>query len=347
MLAYYRCSDMISIMELNTQFDLDQEEAALLGQVYHAAKLNPEFQLAGMTGRALAISAVEALFGRGAPEADGYYLTEARTFFDEQVAKGTHRSLTNAVIIARDLLTFEELSEAWYAREDIEDLIRKDLGSDVADQSQASVAARYQSDEEFELALHMTSHGFEGTEASLGLFASVRFESALRHMALGGTKQGPELRGLLSIEELQAFGYNRNVRMAYRSVTSMAERIRKVSGTDALQSLSDILTETITQAAAEVAMLDVAGDSKLLAAELLPQLLADDPENDQYNRWRRKLRRHFKRAELTTMPWFSFNTYTPSEINIALQSLGVLTRNDTVAIIADRAVQSASIDDEL
>ena len=207
------------------------------------------------------------------------------------------------------------------------------------------MAARYQDDDEFEMALLMSRLGFEDTGDSIGVFAALRFESALWHMVPGGTKKAPELRSLLSINELRVFGHKSNVRMAYEAVVSMATRISAACQSEEMQSLSSDLVEGIAAAAMDIAMTDKRSESRLFAADLLPELLENDPENKKYQKWHRKLRRHFKLAELTTLPGISFHGYTSSQIQEALHSLGELTTSDVMGVVAEYAVHS-SVDEK-
>lgn len=344
MLAMWRCSAMIRLMETHTFTDPDINEADLVNGLYHAAKLNPDFTFAGMSGRELSIMAVQTMQQRNMPEAEDLKIAEARSAFDDFYNTGTHESLGYAVSIARDFLGYEELSQAWYAREDVEEIIRRDTTCEIAEFSRASVAARYQNDDEFEMALLMTQKGFEGTEESIALFAALRFESALWHMVPVSTKKAPYLRDLLSIEELRAFGHRSNVRLAYDAVVSMSTRISAVSDSEELRSLSRRLVEGVTGAALDVVMTDGRSDSRLLAAELLPAMLEIDPQNTRYKKWQKKLRRHFKFAELTTLPGISLNSYTPGEIESALHSLGELTRNDVLNIMAEHITRNTTVD---
>lgn len=346
MLAMLACSAMIRLMETRANLNPEPNEAEIITNIYHASKLNRDFTFAGMSGAELSIMAVQAMQQRNMPEAEDLKTREARYAYDEYLAGGSHQELGYAVSVAHDFLGYEELSRAWYAREDIEEIIRRDTTCEVAEASRASVAARYQNDDEFEMALLMTQKGFEGTEESITLFAALRFESALWHMVPIDTNKVPYLRDLLSIEELKAFGHKSNVRMAYDAVVSMATRISAVSDSDVLTGLSKRLMEGVTTAALDVVMTDGRSDSRLLAAELLPAMLETDPQNTKYKKWHKKLRRHFKFAELTTLPGVSLNSYSPSQIESALHSLGELTRNDVMNIMAEHITHTTTTDQE-
>ncbi len=338
-------SVMILLMETDPLDSPSRQEDNLIRGLYHASKLNSEFEFAGMSGPMLSIHAVQAMQERGMPEAADFKVAEARCAFDNFYATGSHQTLSYAIAIAHDFLGYEDLSKAWYAREDIEELIRQDTTCAIAEVSQASVAARYQDDDEFEMVLQMNRLGFEDTEGPISLFARLRFESALWHMVPVGTKKTPELISLLSIDELRAFGNRPNIRMAYDAVVSMTRRISAVCESEEMQSLSSDLVEGIAAAAMDIAMTDQRSESRLFAADLLPELLENDPENKKYQKWHRKLRRHFKLAELTTLPGISFHGYTSSQIQEALHSLGELTTADVMGVVAEYAVHS-SVDEK-
>lgn len=339
-------------MEINRDFDqinrttLDEndpvcEEAELTARLFHAVKLNPEFAIGDLEGDALAWAALDGMAKYGHVDSSRCIENETHALFEKLCADGSHEALSIAVRMADEYLGYEELSEAWYAREELEVSIDR-FNSANSSEDKTSMAMRMYRPEEFALALKMTKHGFEDATHVVARMVDARLYLALLNMT-PVTYPDTNRRILinsLDTEELKNTGSLPRVRFAHEVIQSMVEKIRGTITGGELLNLADRLEIVGQEAVLDIALVSEAGDAKLLGAEVLPKLLERDPNSEKFKKARKKLARHFKWAQFVSFPSFSFNPYNVGDIETALHNLDEITITDATHILAEAAVRS-------
>lgn len=340
--------------QITTHSTPQPPESDALRSLYFLSHVNPEVGIEDLRGLNLAEAAVLFMEDAGLDIAPEYRERLQHRKYEAHcdqvetlIAENTHSSLTEAVYLASEELNLEQLSIAWYAREEYEATrelrVNKHGLVDEADAKQYlldefSITDRYTKVVELQIALELAMHGFEDTGPALLRHYQHRLalvDKAVRD-ATTSTIYGELARDLAHVEHKQLIACDvSDYQMLYYAHSTIRDCILTAKGVSestkqavTLQTVDfyeDVVENALSLSNGRV------GRNMIFATRLMADLLEFDPDNKKYKKWQKRLGRHFgiHQYDLIT------RTYRHSDMEYALHNLGRPTISDTVVMMAD------------
>lgn len=317
------------------------EEAELVQRLVHAARMNRDFTIGGLSGDALEAAAIGAMHRLGLDDASGYLLQRDRLSYAEAKKSGTYIDLTYAVELAYFYKDHEALSEVWYQRESLERDILSSSERERNDTDMRAIAQRLSRAKELEIALYMQKKGFEDIEGVLERFAGHRLYLCALLIDNQDWLAETIIRNTL-IDDEQTLRSKSGIWLAYAAAKSVNTIVSESCKTESSDNVEDAFF-TFAELIADRGVNFADSSYKLLASKVIQDLIEIDPDNGQYQKWRKKLARHFKWQQRQNFGAVSFTPYSREQIEEALHSLGELTDSDIVQLIADESIRAGKI----
>lgn len=334
-------------------FDVQPPEADALRSLYFLSHANPEAGIEDLKGLNLAEAAVmfmeEAELDMAPEYRERLQLRKYEAYCDQVetlIAENTHKSLTNAVYLASEELNLEQLSIAWYAREEYESARQITLNQyglvneeDVEQHfvDEASIARRYTDVVEFQIALELAANGFEGTGDALLKYYQYRLaridkavrsnRSTVTYMELAMTFARTEHERLISkgVPEHEVLYYAHSWMLNFiLSAKGTSEDTKAAVVTQTVNFYENVIEDTLNPSNGRIPR------NMVLASKLVADLIEFDPENKQYQKWRKRLVRHFTIQQYNLIS----PVYKHADLEYALHNLEQPT-SDTIAMMAD------------
>lgn len=358
MLAHGWFSDIIRSMTNEKQTPaVRSPESDALRSLYFLSHANPEAGIEDLRGINLAEFAVIAMEEAGLDIAGEYrkrLLERKIEGMHALVAEETYASLTEAVHLAATELRLEDLSFAWFSREEYENSREfvTDIDEPVAFEDveeylldEMRICERYTDPDEFRIAYRLAHRGFEGVDKAITEFYVYRLSlikqatqdksASTTYRVLGANLTRLEhdrfIKRNVPEHQMLFYAYDWLLSAIKELKTLSVETLRELD-THTVRFCEEVIEDTLANK-------QYSSRNNVLSSKLLEQLLERDPENETYLKWKKKLTRHFKVHQFGLIA----PIYGSSEVQYALHNLGEFTVDDSVAALASRAIDNTTV----